>query len=137
MIYITGKEETIDQLMKIDGYHGLSTDYKKKLLSLNPHLNDSADLICIEPYTPLCLLKSSSEEMQEIAGKLNDCILEIREHLWELQSENRLDENAIEAAFEIIDEYQDYQEKKFKKSFSSILIFLFFLLAFLAYALIM
>jgi len=133
MIYITGKEETIDQLMKIDGYQGSSTEYKKKLLFLNPHLNNTSISAYTEPYTPICLLNDSSEEMQGIAEKLNGSITEIREYLWELQSENRLDENAIEAAFEIMDEYQVYRGKKEKKSISSILIFLLLLFALLAY----
>jgi hypothetical protein len=133
MIYITGKKDTIDHLMKIDGYDGPSAEYKKKLLALNPHLTDSPHP---KPYTPLCLIKDSSEEIQGIARELNDSILEIREHLWTLQSESRLDANAIAAVFETMDEYQEYQKKSLRRSIGSILIFALFVLAFVAYVLI-
>jgi len=133
MIYITGKKETVDHLMKMDEYHGSLTEYKKKLFSLNLHLTGLDDP---EPYTPVCLLKDSSEEMQEIADELNDCIPEVREYLWKLQSEKRLDANAIEAVFETMDEYQDYQKNAVRRSISSIFKFLLFLLAFIAYVLI-
>lgn len=132
MIYITGEKDTFEDLMGMDGYDGPVAEYKKKLIALNPHLTDSCNP---EPYTPLSLIKDVSEEIQGIAQELNDCIPEMREYLWTLQNENRLDANAIQAILETMNEYQDYQKKAVKESIVSILTLIFLVLTFVAYVL--
>lgn len=107
MVYITGKAEKIDDLMKQEGFSDVFKS-REELFQLNPHLAHYRASSHLPPHTPIVLQKDF--DLQNYARELNRLPAEQRERLWLLQA-NGIDIPTLLATEDVMCEAQKYADR--------------------------
>src|SRR5579862_53114 len=111
MVYVAGKNESIQTLKKLENFQGSDEEYKQKLLLANPSLAIPGDGIKLNTLILLNGDSPHSPELTRFVREINASREEESKEMLCLFQNNNLDVPTILATNEIMEEAQEYSHK--------------------------